>query len=364
MLKQKSTDSGRLSTEHIRQVIAYRFPPETLRLSEQRHPFAHVPPELVATVAERAVAQPSRRGRYSDAVRAALGLTHVKPVGPVTVEAHIDLTFVDHDLGCGLLRLGFEPDDFSKMQPAKYRHHFTLEFSGERCGVVSGDVYRTVQEAAKEAASLIEAHPVAHGYVETEIYLDKYNATFPLTKFNARERIDFPFDRASFEVLHVPETEDQRRTSCLDLDTKRAADLHVKILGDFPAWRGGERGERIGDRIHPCEELRSALEAAGFYEIISEAGNYIYSAHFFSLSEANHVYRTLMGYVRHVGGVRAIAREICTSIWRTTYHDGESLRLAEVPPILRFPNEQAGPSDPTHTALIPVGVIHNADGDS
>jgi hypothetical protein len=361
MSEHSSGSNGRLSAEHIRQVITYEYPVETLRLSTQRRPFAHVPPELVATIAERAIAQPSRRGRYSDAVRDALGFSRVRLSGPVTVEAHIDLTFVDHDLNLSLFRLGFEPDDFAKMQPAKYRHHFTLEFSGEPSGGVARDFHRLVQQAAKEAASLIEAHPVAHGYVETEIYLDKYNVTFPLATFNTQKRVNFPFDETSFEILHVPETEDQRRTSCLDLYTKRAADLHVKILGGFPSWREGGL-ETMGDHVHPCEKLRSALEAAGFYEIISQAGNYIYSAHFFSLREANSVYRMLSEYARHVGGVRGIAREICTGIWRTTYNDGRSLRLSEVPPILRFTNEWSYPPNSTHNALMPIGFIRDGDG--
>jgi hypothetical protein len=76
------------------------------------------------------------------------------------------------------------------------------------------------------------------------------------------------------------------------------------------------------------------LQRAGFYEIVSQAGNFIYSAHFISLDESNQTYWRLVEFAKSYGGITGIAREICTGIWRTAYDENGVTRLAQVPPLL------------------------------
>jgi hypothetical protein len=145
--------------ELTRRLTDYRLPPRRLPLCDNRRPFAALPTDTVSTIARRALSCGEWRGRLTDSVREAAGTSAVVSTGDFVVfEAHIDLTDVDRDLNLGLLDLGFEPDDFAKMEPPEYRHHYTIQFVVPSPSDQFGFFQSQVADASTRAARLIESH--------------------------------------------------------------------------------------------------------------------------------------------------------------------------------------------------------------
>src|SRR6266542_171542 len=331
-----------------RRLAKYVVPPQTLRLSNERVPFADMPDDLLWQVANRALRTPERRGRLTSAVRHLAGQRTETPLKYVVVESHIDLTMVDSLLTRALVDLGYEPDNFAKMSPAKYRFHFTLQYtcgSGTRARVLYGDVARSAQEAAQ----VLQNHPVAVGYVETEIYRSEYSIALPPTRFSQSRSEPFPFTNNTFQSDPAPDPDRDLDGGAVEpsIDGRRAADIHVKIPGNFPEWTR-PRDSVDPDAYHPARELKESLEGSGFYEILSDAGNFIYSAHFAALPEANQVFRALVAFAHRSGGIVGVAREICTGLWRTTRERDGSISASEVPPLLRFCADPTATGEPPH----------------
>lgn len=323
--------SGLTIPAHLRSRLrSYLFPDRFLPLSTERAPFQGLPDDLVSLVASRALAEPERRGRLSQAVRNVCGQISSTPPFPVTFEAHIDLTFLDDTLRRNLIEIGFEPDNFAVMRPEIYLHHFSLQYvcDGRRPNLHL--VNRSVERAAATAAALIENHPISAGYVETEVYRHEYGATFA-----HRPEEDFLVDCERLPFSLRPVAEDGNGVGSSSSSARRnhrAADIHVKIPGRFR--HGSARGAPAKDAPCPETQLARLLEAAGFYGILSEAGNYLYGAHFAELAEANVSYRILRDFVGSSGGAVAVTREICTGLWRKS--DDSSGLFSPVPPLTRM----------------------------
>jgi hypothetical protein len=85
----------------------------------------------------------------------------------------------------------------------------------------------------------------------------------------------------------------------------------------------------------PAEELLAGLlTSAGFYEIISQAGNFLFSAHFADMTEANCAFHALDDFARQSGGITGLVREACSTLWRKGVVSNGETTLAEVPPLL------------------------------
>jgi hypothetical protein len=325
----QSAPSANLSwDEFIVRLREVRLAPDVLPLATDRRPFARLALDAVDQIARRALSTPERRGRLTDAVRRFAGITRVPPAKFFVTEAHIDLTCLDDDLRAALIDLGFEPDNFAKISPPKYRFHFTLQYVSAQPAENRRSVYRAIEEATGGAALAIDTHPLADGYVETEAYSSDYHFTQPYRDLDPRAAAAFPFEAATFLSQSVPNTAAEVTDSGLPLTAKRAADIHVKV----PAARYERANGSLPE--HRSGSLKDALERSGFYEILSEAGNYMYSAHFSALRDADEAHAELVRFVGRAGGASGVSREICTALWRKrTVADGETV-WAEVPPHL------------------------------
>jgi hypothetical protein len=324
-------DSGGGIAESL---ASYQLEPDMVPLSEQRLPFARLPVASRERITRRALDVQEARGRLTNAVRQAAGYPLPPRTSHVTIESHIDLTSLDEQLENTLINLCFEPDNFAKMQPSQYRYHFTLEYACAEDGYRARRLNESVLQAAAEAAGFIQRHGRVYGYVETEIYRSQYSFRQPYAEFDPRGLGRFPFDKDTFRHEPVPQTSAEVKVGGLTLDSRRAADIHVKIPGLNPAGRHPTAGDSLRSIGVAAPELRDQLQRAGFYEIVSQAGNFIYSAHFISLDESNQSYWRLVEFARAYGGITGIAREICTGIWRTAYDDNGVTKLAQVPPLL------------------------------
>jgi hypothetical protein len=279
---------------------------------------------------------PERRGRFTDAVREVLGTPSPKVGSYVVIESHIDLTYLDEDLALALVEAGFEPDDFALMEPAEYTHHFTQQFVCATRDRVAA-LHDVLLESNSAAVRLIDTHPVTSGYLETEVYRSEYSAKFAPAELSMTAVKQFPSDQLRFEVRAVPRSAAEEFNG-VPLHARRAADIHVKLPGGFPpdAWRS--RAKLIEQRRAtrpPAEDLLVArLAEAGFYEIISQAGNFLFSAHFADMTEANQAFHTLARFAGRSGGITGMVREGCSSLWRKgTMSNGEET-FAAVPPLL------------------------------
>jgi len=330
---------GSKVSDLTRRLIDYELPTSRLPLCDERHPFRDLPVDTVSTIARRALRHPELRGRLTDSVREVNGGTAPKIDNFVVFEAHIDLTELDPDLNLQLLSAGFEPDDFAKMEPEEYRHHFTLQYMVPMPSTRLGTFEREVSDAAAEAARVIDEHGQATGYVEIETYRSKYVTKLPWNVLSSSATIRTPLS-SDFELRCVPATHEESVSSGLPLDVRRAADIHVKIPGGFLSYDGTPASVRLSnaDDSQPTgrQHIKKALEDRNFYEIISQGGNYLYSAHFSDLGEANAAYWELVAYARECGEITGVVREACTNVWRKSTVSASGMKvLARVPPLLR-----------------------------
>jgi hypothetical protein len=336
---ESATDDDAQIRVLARRMLDYRLPDDRLPLCSDRYPFRDLSLDVIDVVVRRALLTPELRGRLSASVRDVAGLATPVVDDYVVFEAHIDLTELDRDLNLALVNAGFEPDDFAKMEPAEYRHHFTLQYTVPMPSPRLSSFQRRVVDAGQAAATRIAAHAAATGYVELETYRSKYACRFPHREPQPSAEMHAPLS-ARFEIRDVPTDSRGSADTGLPLDVRRAADIHVKVPGRFPKYDGTPPAERLREVSddHPVgrRRIKAALEAEGFYEIISQAGNYLYSAHFADLAEANAAYWDLVAFARECGGITSVAREVCTDVWRKRTQSPTGAEMfARVPPLLR-----------------------------
>jgi len=307
-------------------VRAYRLPPDVLPLAKERTPFSELSDDLIAGAISRVLQSSTRKGRFTDAIRALLNVTIPNPERYAVIEAHIDLTGITPSLLCQLISLGFEPDNFAEIHPPQYIRHFTIQHRIPWHQAASSQLFTEVRQAASMAAIAIENSSDITGYVETECYTTRRIMKFAAAELVPSKLKHFPFQEATFTRLKVACTDADLGAPGYDVVEKRAADIHIKLAPPATEQLGEPRLERL-------------LQNSAFYRIRSDAGNYMYSAHFSTLSDANMAYDQITAFASIGGGISSIMREVCTSLWRKTdLKTGFPMR-AEVPPHLRF---QAG----------------------
>ena len=327
-LSQDARHDSPLSEQEILSLISvmrkYRLPSDVLPLAQERHPFRDLPDELIAGAINRATSSATRKGRFTDAVRATLGISQPKATASYTViEAHIDLTAAPAHLRQKLISLGFEPDNFAEIQPPQYIHHFTIQHIIDRQLSNKAQLYEGVRHAATAAAEAIDCVSGIMGYVETECYTSRRILKFPPTKLQVNVLHTFPFQPDTFTFLRVANNDSELGSPGYDTTEKRAADIHVKLSPNATRESGEPR-------------LESLLHGAGFYRIKSDAGNCMYSAHFSELSDSNRAYDELVSFANAAGGITSLMREVCTSLWRKVDFRAQPPYKAEVPPHLRY----------------------------
>lgn len=310
----------------LRELRSYVLASNKLPLSPHRQPFAEVSDENIQRSIERALVQPTRRGRLTNAVRDHLSIDSDTPAEPYSVlEAHIDLTTASLELRNELIKVGFEPDNFAEIQPIQYQVHFTIQHIVPKSSSQKTQLFDEIRESAHNAANLIDQTADVDGYVEVECYTS--SRIFRYADSSSAEELDvtsFPFTPSTFVRSLVPRQREEYGAPGFDSKEKRAADIHVKL---FPhaTYAGG------------YSDLEDLFQGAGFYRIRSDAGNYMYSAHFSELDDSNRAYDEIVKFSQECRGIASVMREICTSIWRKRrLLANGSIVSAEVPPHLRF----------------------------
>ncbi|WP_433260926.1 hypothetical protein ACQPZF_25460 [Actinosynnema sp. CS-041913] len=317
----------------------FTYRPETLPLNPDRKPFGQVSDELCARIAREALTVSERRGRLTDVVRQVAGCEIDEPVRRTTIETHVGLVAVDPGLVAGLLALGFEPHDFAGEQPTGYQHNFTQQFVLDRSRGDHGRLGVLLRRRSEEAKKLVQGHPGATGFIESETYTGEYDVVLPDRPLEPGALDRFPHDALAYREVAVPTTAAEAAVSGVPIDSRRAADVHVKIPGHFVRHAARTPAEQIAEhersRDPAGRRLGDCLRAIGFYQQISHSGNFLYTAHFGELGESNRTFRELTRFAAEHGGIVSVVREACTALWRTTTttESGES-RLAPVPPLL------------------------------
>jgi hypothetical protein len=317
----------------------FTYQPDTLPLCPERKPFEYVSEELCAQIAREALAVPERRGRLTDIVREIVGQEIDEPAAYMTIESHIGLTTVDQELTTGLFALGFEPHSFAGEQPTGYHHNFTQQFVLHRPNTDRPRLRILLRNRTEEARKLVQDNPRTIGFIESELYQCEYNSNPPVRTL-APEALDhFPRKALTYRQVTVPTTETEEAASGIPLDSRRAADVHVKIPGHFTL----NSTKPLAEQIDMHEQSRNPLErslgdclcAVGFYQQISQSGNFLYTAHYGELKEANRAFSELARFASEYGGMVNVVREACTGLWRkaTITRSGET-RLASIPPLL------------------------------
>lgn len=313
------------------ELLASRLPDSRLPLRVSRYPFEGCSRETVERIVVGALTFPEKEGDLSALVLESLGLERKKPKEYFLVEAHFNITDLDSDLFNRLVSLGFEPDNFFKLQPKCYKHNLTLAFSVSRKQRGRFDYLRGIVAArSQSAAELVQNASGVSGFFESEVYPSSWIKKYQFKPSADHLLAAFPFSAGSFKVMDVPRTAEEVHAGGLQLESRKLADVHVKIPTEV-------RIEDYPEATHASViSLRKRLLDIGFYEIVSESGNAIYTGQFMDSKEAIEVFRSLDAYATTYGGFLDLVCEPCTAFWRKQEESsmGSARILAEVSPIL------------------------------
>lgn len=332
-------DGSGVSPSVVAAMKAFTYPPEKLSLCRERRPFAQFTDELCLQIAQEALTTPERRGRLTDVTRQIVGQRTSDPAQYTTFESHVGLTTVDSELVSGLVALGFEPHNFAGAQPTGYHYNFTQQFVVDRVHARKGHLVAVLRENTEKARELVDSHPEALGFVESEVYRSEYSRRLPARPISPEALDRVPYRDLTYREVAVPTTAQEAELSGVPLECGRAADVHIKIAGRVGPYSPEPLEQRIAQ--HKCSrnpvELRlgERLRELGYYEQISQSGNFLYTAHFGELGDANRAFTALTDFAAQYGGIIDVVREACTTFWRKSVV-GESgdVRFAPVPPLL------------------------------
>jgi len=321
--------------EEIQQLIQmlknYKLPETRLPLCNDREPFKDLSNATIRESIRVALAYPEKEGRLTDSIREVLNIQPEIPENYLVVEAHLDTTRMDIPLREEAIKLGFETDNFEKIEPPHYRDHYTMRFN---IPVGLKERYEELKELMKnrvrDLSYLIQENPETEGYIEAEVYGSKYIADYEYKPISRKGVEDFPFDSKTLINMGLPSTDQEARVKNIDLHSHKAADIHVKT----PSGVLGEKYPEAESK--PMQILRKKLMAMGFYEVITEAGNKIYTGQFLDIEEARYVFNVLDQYFQKYGGSTQMYIEPCPLFWRKKIRDKNETKLAEIPPVVKL----------------------------
>lgn len=290
----------------------------SLPFAKNRYPFQHLSDEIVFDCIRNTLCLDRKIGRMSDLIRNVLGINFIKGSGVESfVESHIDLTSATIELESYLVRMGYEPDDFTELYPECYKKHFTLKASiDDGRGKRFRELRKHVEIASNYAFKHIQSLPSVSGFVENEIYTKKYKKKYNHDMAVIYSKTDFPQILRSFEVQEIPNKVSDQTGEIVTVYTEKIADIHIKVGEGYP-------------------EFENDLVAAGFYSIKSEAGNTIYTGQYVSMSDAKKCFQELDDLFDKSSLAMSLILEICTSIRRTSKRlkNGE-IEYSDIPHVL------------------------------
>jgi hypothetical protein len=310
--------------DRVRSVTA-----KELRLpkSRSKYPLAFLSDELIQDTASFLSKYPEKRGRLSEAILLACGTKPDRPIEYTILESHIDINTVDLTTSESLVRIGFDPDDFFRLHPECYLRHFTLQFIVDTSNVGRIDAVRSeLEERTERALRFLRMNNEYFGYIESEIYTSNaicVGKGETLTS-DCIDAIASAFDRYRFERREISNFM-VARDGELPHETVKAADLHIK----YKKSKDLSQSLSIG-------KVDKLLADQGLYEIISEAGNSIYTGQFLTANYARSLFEELKAIIITNNAPMTVCWEPCISFVRFGHqvHEGISRNLSPVPPIL------------------------------
>jgi hypothetical protein len=304
-----------LSAEQLRKPLA---------LAE--FPFRHLPIAGFNAFLESLARFPELSGPLSRAARDSLGLTPSQPANFTIIEVHADLSDIDDELAIQLMTLGFEPDDFFELHPKCYKRHFTLKLEIERSNIARRKcLLKYAKSAYDSAAKSVQNHQAIFGYIELEAYAS-INMTKPISSvansIGQLDEVEFFLSKYNLRPLNVANRKLQRGADELDALTTKNADLHIKI----------PRILKLSDQNGYLSAKRIFL-ACGFYEIIGESGNSIFTCQFLDAALAKRIFDEISSVISKLSAPLHLTWEPCLQFWRKQVVTGDDSLFSPVPGI-------------------------------
>jgi hypothetical protein len=162
--------------------------------------------------------------------------------------------------------------------------------------------------------------PELEAYLELEIYSARSRRYWPDRLLSADWEERLPFRDGDLLTAIPPCDEAEAQHSQLSLDAVKHADLHVKIA---PAL-SREVKDRIAERF----------VAAGFYRVVTWAGNDVLTAQFARGADARRCFQRLVDFFSEAGGCAEITMEPVASVWRSRSVVDGRVRLGALPPLV------------------------------
>jgi hypothetical protein len=300
----------------------YHLPDGVLPLAPQRIPFSHFGDEALTAAAAWVLRHPEKRGMISYAIRSMLG----SPIAAshkntATIEAHLDGRDLTQPVEEGLLRLGFELDGFVSFNPAHFNAHYTFKVkTAVSANSRRAELAAIVRDACDRALSLLVRSNV-EAYIELEAYRCNQRRTWGACPLLRDWRRHFPLDHASLKVAVPACTDVEARERNLPLGYGKRADIHIKI------------SKAPGDGSPPSE-LLEALCGAGFYHVVTWAGNDVCTAQFRRGRDAKRIFDVLEDFINRCGGASEMTLEPSPATWRSEVNQNGERRLAALPPLV------------------------------
>lgn len=312
------------------QFRAYEVSRERLPLARSNRLYSRLSDETLLSFGEHLAQFPEKKGRITDAWRTCFDQC-VKPLDQYVIrEAHLDITDVSETLENQLVSLGFEIDDFFKLLPACYTRHFTLAYQYDATdrGRVR-QIKRTFDDRTEAARVLVENDALTFGYLEVETYSSSSVRKFaPHTHVSCAKISGLTqfLETCALKPIQVSNSSSTDViASELQSSVVKRADVHVKVKGNVESATGAQKAY--------LAEVAHAFVTAGFYEIISEAGNSIYTVQFTDAVKAKRLFRDIQSHIDDMPLIAQVCYEPCTFFWRKSAVLGTTKVLSPIPPI-------------------------------
>jgi hypothetical protein len=308
------------SCHHLAEELrGYPLPRGVLPLAPSRQPLRAYSLAALAKAAEFSMANGCKRGLMSHAVRTIAEL----PFDPVddtsmTIEAHLDGRSIPQPIADALVELGFELDGFARFVPQHFTDHFTYKFKLPASDETRRIEYLSLVRAACTAALALLQEADLEAYIELEMYAGTNRRYWTPAACTTKSLARFPLaERALRTVLPACNAEEALARG-VSIEFAKHADIHVKVAKDAE---------------HGTDELLiGRLCAAGFYRVLTWAGNDICTAQFQSGRDAMRVFDVLDSFFSEHCGASEMTLESAPALWRTRTKDGR--QLAAVPPLV------------------------------
>jgi hypothetical protein len=295
---------------------SYTLPDDVLPLSPHRQLFVCFNSATLASAAQLALDHPEKRGPLSHAARKAAGVKDSSVLRDkyIIMELHLDARALPQELADELLAMGFEPDGFHQFMPREFTEHMTLKFKFSQ---EDQEKHRQLHNYFKNkflaCQKLLKQWPNVEAYIEWEVYTSSNRRFWNPEKLAGHWEEDFSLAMSVMDV-----------SRSLECDTAKKADIHIKI---------GKVG-LAAHQTEPDHELGHALITAGFYRVITWAGNEIYTAQFAAARDAKKVFDRLEKFFNRHGGAVEMTMEPAPRFWRTTNRSNGEWLQARVPPVV------------------------------